>query len=373
MSTEQHVEPSDVAVHEFVQLLAGWVPDEELAAVRGWLGGGESAAAAAAAVTMVAEYDVPLLAEGVDAAKSLADESAALDDVRPVTRYPRLPFWFSTLAPDGTLEADDLDSVIAEAAQVRSAQIAGVWRTWRVPLDGAADVDPSGDPAADGDLRTSAAIDPHDPDRAHRVYVVQVPDSAGAAGIAEELQEALAEYGDAGVEVIALDTEPPPYQAAALAGSALVWAARDEGPPFKVARVFDFAKPETGPGFHPEHRVVTDSDERDRMLRYLTSGTVVLHTTARTQDVLNPDAGQVVPTSFRTDGQWIWTDTVAYYLEQHSLAPDEELAAHIDARWEAGDIDPETDHGTAVEAAEFLLYPPPQYARKPAWTPGPNG
>jgi hypothetical protein len=150
-------------------------------------------------------------------------------------------------------------------------------------------------------------------------------------------------------------------------------APAQERPSFKIARVFDFAKPGTGPGFHPGHRVVTESGERDRMLAYLTSGTPVLYTTARAQDVLDPDAGQVVPTSFRTDGQWIWTDSVAYYLKQHGMAPDEELAAHIDARWQAEDGDAETDYVTAVAAADFLLHPPPEHVRKAAWTPGANG
>ena len=150
---------------------------------------------------------------------------------------------------------------------------------------------------------------------------------------------------------------PPPYQAAALEGSALLWSAQDDEPPFKIARVFDFAKPDTGPGFHPEHRVVTDAAERDRMLEYLTSGTPVLHTTARTRDVLNPDAGQVVPTSFRTDGEWIWTDTVAYYLEQHGMAPDEELAAHIEARWQAGDTSAETDSGDGGRRRQLPALP----------------
>jgi hypothetical protein len=135
--------------------------------------------------------------------------------------------------------------------------------------------------------------------------------------------------------------------------------AEDDRPPFKIARVFDFAKPDTGPGFDPEHRIVTDPAERDRMLRYLTSGAPILYTTARTEDVINPAAGQAVPSSFRTDGEWIWTDAVAYYLEQHGLAPDENLAAHIKARWLTGNTSAETDSPTTVEAANFLLYPPP--------------
>lgn len=379
MSTGRR-EPSSGAVHEFVQLLAGWAPDGKLAAVRQTLADGKSAAAAAAAVMIVARYGVPLLAEDIEAGRSLTGKLSSLKGVQPVGRYPRLPFWFSAFGPDERLDADDMDRVMAEAAQSRSALIAGVWRAWRFPADGFGERDAVAEPGAEDEIRPSAAIDPDGPDQAHRVYIVQVPDGAVAPALTGELQTVLAGHGDAGVEVIALDTEPRPYQAAALDGSALLWSAQDdepaienEGPPFKIARVFDFAKPDTGPGFHPGHRVVTDADERDRLLRYLTSGTTVLHTTARTQDVLSPEAGQVVPTSFRTDGEWIWTDTVAYYLEEHGMAPDEELAAYIDARWQAGDVDAETDYETAVQAANFLLYPPPEHARQAAWSPGASG
>jgi hypothetical protein len=93
MSTQQH-EPSDVAVHEFVQLLAGWVPDKELAAVRRTLADGQPAAAAAAAVAMVTKHKVPLRAEDIDAARLLAGEPAVLTGSRPVTKYPQLPFLF---------------------------------------------------------------------------------------------------------------------------------------------------------------------------------------------------------------------------------------------------------------------------------------
>ncbi len=143
-----------------------------------------------------------------------------------------------------------------------------------------------------------------------------------------------------GVEVIGLDTAPPPYQAAALEGSALLWDAQDDEPasgndepPFKIARLFDFAKPDTGPGFDPGHRVVTDSSERDRMLRYLTSGTTVLRT----------------PMPARSC--------------QPASAP---MAS-------GSGPDAQTDYETAVQAANFLLYPPPQYVRQAAWTPGAGG
>jgi hypothetical protein len=32
-----------------------------------------------------------------------------------------------------------------------------------------------------------------------------------------------------------------------------------------------------------------------------------------------------VPTGFRTDGHWIWSTAVEYYLDHHSVAPDSRL------------------------------------------------
>ena len=41
------------------------------------------------------------------------------------------------------------------------------------------------------------------------------------------------------------------------------------GPEFTVARVFDFADPDTGPGFDPSHEVIDDPGERAGLLDYL--------------------------------------------------------------------------------------------------------
>ena len=265
-----------MAVHEFVQLLAGRVPDEKLATVRRTLAGGQAAPAAAAAVAMVAEHDVPLLAGDIETARSLAAEPGALAGVQPADQYPRYPFQFCILGPDEALEADDLDQVMSQAAQARSAQVAGVWRTWRFPLAGGDELDAGNEVA----------------NRPHRVYLVQVADGAVAPALAGELQAALDGHGDADVEVIAGDAPPPPYQAAAQEDSALVWSAQDEAPAPEegllswITRVFGFAKPDTGPGLR-----------------------------------------------FGTDGEWLWTDTVPYCPDQHGMALSEELAPHIDTRF----------------------------------------
>ena len=389
-------EPSVPDVHGFLQLLAGWVPDRALARARRDLADGQAAATAAAAAAMVSEYDVPLLAPDIDAFRALAGEPGLLDGVQPVPRYPRLPFGFSEFSPDGQLELDGVDEVMIEAAQAPGAQVTGLWRSWRFPLDGfgepdlfegdeaeyeaelaalgyvLADPDESDDPDQKEDLRPTAAIDPADPTRVLRVYIAQVTDGALAPAVAGALHGALDGVAEAGIEVIDLDTEPPPYQAEALAQSALVWAAEaDSGPPFRLARVFDFADPVTGPGFAMGHRIITEPEERDRLVQFLSTGTVILHTTARMQDVLDPDGGEVVPTSFRTDGEWIWTDTVTYYLEHYGLAPDAELIEHIDARWRAGRFASETDHETAIQAANFVMHPPSPDAGKAVWVSGP--
>ena len=143
-----------------------------------------------------------------------------------------------------------------------------------------------------------------------------------------------------------------------------------EPPEFQLARIFDFADPETGPGFLPDHPVLDDAEERERIIGYLQGGFPVLVTTARMDDILDPAAGPVVPANFRTDGEWIWTDTVAYYLERYSLAPDAEFTAHVRQRLSQGTLVPDTDRETAIRAAEFLLHPPPAHARRAVWSPG---
>jgi len=143
-------------------------------------------------------------------------------------------------------------------------------------------------------------------------------------------------------------------------------------PEFEFARVFDFADPVTGPGFAPDHPVISDSAERDRLLEYLRGGAMVLMSTTRMRDVLESGTPAVVPMNFRTDGKWIWTDTVEYYLAHHGVAPDAGLTAHIDAMSARGRAVPDTSHDTAVRAADFLLRPAEKEGSAAVWTAGPD-
>jgi hypothetical protein len=97
--------------------------------------------------------------------------------------------------------------------------------------------------------------------------------------------------------------------------------------PIRIARV-----PVDDGGAAPEGRVVPprlDDAERDRVAAYLTAGAPILLTTALSPDVLDPARGKVVGASFRTDGTWVWSDALAYYVRVHGLAPEDDLLQWI--------------------------------------------
>lgn len=74
---------------------------------------------------------------------------------------------------------------------------------------------------------------------------------------------------------------------------------------------------------------ITDRAERDQLLRYLEAGAPVVERDVWAADLFEPDRGHVVPTSFRTDGTWIWSDASAYYLRDRGLAPEPDFLGHI--------------------------------------------
>ncbi|WP_147376313.1 hypothetical protein [Micromonospora radicis] len=193
-----------------------------------------------------------------------------------------------------------------------------------------------------------------------RVYVVEVDRVAGSLpAVGTAMQSALAGVAvlDSQVEVYGTGDELPAYQRQARGASALLWTAVPTEP-VRIARVFDRVDPVTGPAFDPAHPHL-DAPE---ILAYLDAGAALLATTQRMVDVLDPTRGPVVPMSYRTDGQWIWTDTVSYYLREHRLAPDAELLEHIR---EHGSRPPAVT-AVGLHRAQAALFAPADVA--PAWT-----
>lgn len=327
----------DVAVprsglHHLLLSLAGQLPVEVLARARESLAAGEVVATAAAVAgasadlmgVSVSEAQAALLREvltGHPSADALEDIEVSDEPPMPVHQFspagpgdlpagspPLMQTLDLTSSARSVVRPDSADAaVIAVVSGVPGAK--GLWRSWRY--------DPIG-----GDT----------PVRVYLVELSNVPEIADdrLPALAAEAQSALAAVHPAPVqvEVFQSGVEIPPYHQYARMWSALVWASTAPAV-IQLARVFDRADPLTGPAFDQDHPIIGDPEERRRILDHLEAGLVLMATESRMDDVVSPDRIEAVPLNFRTDGRWIWTDAVAYYLAEHHLAPDAELLDHI--------------------------------------------
>ncbi|MCM4078057.1 hypothetical protein [Paractinoplanes hotanensis] len=322
--------------HRLLLRVAGYAPDPEVIAARQALAEGRvadvaravGAIAAAAGLAPTDEEFALLAAAEPESVTELSGTQPGQWPMPAVDFQPALvePAVFAPEAPPPLLDLTDVpysfvtavtDETDAKAVEAmsRTAGARALWRAWRLS-------DPREAPA--------------------RVFVL-------AADVPGEdlpvLTALLQQETGAAAEVYAPGDELPAYQVQARGAAALLWTAEE---PYGIglARVFDGVDPETGPWFAPGHPVL-EGAERERVGRYLEAGRPVLTTTQRMADVVEPARGAVVPMSYRTDGRWVWTDTVAYYLRTHGLAPDPELLAHIRGReFRAPAVDDVAEHRT---------------------------
>lgn len=136
---------------------------------------------------------------------------------------------------------------------------------------------------------------------------------------------------------------------------------------FRLAAVFDKVDPVTGPAFEADHPRLADGDERAAVADYLRSAPHVLMTPMLMDDVLDPERRGVVPMGYRTDGEWIWTDTVTYYLDEYGLAPEAGLLAHVRSRMDEQRVAPASE--VLEQAVAFILTPPTE-ENEPVWNVG---
>ncbi|WP_145903580.1 hypothetical protein [Kitasatospora viridis] len=136
---------------------------------------------------------------------------------------------------------------------------------------------------------------------------------------------------------------------------------------FRLAAVFDRVDPVTGPAFAPGRARLPEGTERDALAAYLKGGAAVLITPLLVDDVVDPARTGVVPMGFRTDGEWIWTETVGYYLEEHGIAPEPGLLAHLRSKEGAASAVPGAER--LEQAVAFVLAP----TERPVWRVNANG
>jgi hypothetical protein len=159
-------------------------------------------------------------------------------------------------------------------------------------------------------------------DRVSRPAVVEVCGAVQAALVA-------AGEADPQVETFTEDDLLPDYHATALRRSALLWAPAHRTP-IRLAPAFDPIHEAGGPGFADTHAVLADQERYD-VLAYLGAAPSLVVLSVQMDDVVDPRGEEKVPINFRTDGSWVWSESVSYYLDRYGLAPAPDLLDHIRA------------------------------------------
>ncbi|SCL29407.1 hypothetical protein GA0074692_2720 [Micromonospora pallida] len=318
----------DESMHALLLRLAGSLPDRVLTDARDALAAGRRLdvvqAVAFEAVSQPLQLDadeIAALREELVLSGGDLDLGLALEELRG--ERPPAPWQFLSDLPttqeelasmvlpqDRTADPVDLLDPIDRALLAAASAIPtvrAVWRAWRMP---------------------STARPWQDPVRVVVVSVDGAMDSLPAASA--QLRQVMVEAGDdeAQVEVCWAGLGAPYYQTLARSCGALLWAARLAAP-VTTARLFDGVDPVRGPWFATNRPVVSDGTERDELLAALRAGVVIAWSSAAMPDILDPDRGDVVPMHLRTDGTWLWSEAVGYYLENYGLAPDPQLVTHL--------------------------------------------
>ena len=314
--------------HHLLLRVDSLLPDELVVAARTWLADGLTVDIATSIVFNAISVDVPLASADAELlGRTLRDSGAGTAgmaqlrrfDVEEVPSYQLAPVdpaalaQFGSQAPQvmdltaphvGPGGPDSVDEVaIAVVAQLPALK--ALWRSWRYPAQGS-----------------------HSALLAKRAYLVQVDndrDGAALATTAARIQAELVAAGEADplVRVFADAGALSQYHRMALRYSALLWTAQPQ-PMIRIARDGATTDPTVGPDAPP-----LDEYERATVLAYLAGGTPLLITAELSTDMIDPSHPMVVPTNVRTDGEWVWRDSVSYYLDRYRLNPEVPFLAHV--------------------------------------------
>ncbi len=304
------------ALHEVLLAVAGRAPDDLLTVCREWVAADRTLDVARAVTFAALTYRVPLMEPHVivlaDVLASGGVDPSVLRQADVATADTPPPFLFST-DPEPALEGDEAEArdargAAATAAAAEIPHARGLWRAVRVPSDGS--------PWPLG----------------RDVHVLEVGPEGDRSSAAAALSRALTDAGEnlPQVECYATGERGTSYLQLARAGGSLLWAHSPDRE-IAVAVVFDHVDDDGVPSFEDDHPVIEDQEERDRVVSYLDGGEILMTTTSLGNDYRDPERGEVVPMTFRTDGTWIWTDALTYYVREHGLRPQEELMDHVDS------------------------------------------
>lgn len=319
-------------VHRMLLRLAGRVPDEMLTRLRELFGSGDLRYLPDAVSVAAVELNVPLTPADRDLLARILDVldvpggKPQLFDQVPVAADPSAggPFRFLPVPPAVLAEAGpripprldltggDPDDLTDLPPELRS--LADLANRLTDPSDDTAMVMLTVDPGVVGVWRAWRTVT--DDDAARPVYLAEVAPGVPAWELAYDTQRPLADNGDPApqVEVWWTGDALPAYHRAALAGAALLWAT-DAG------RVRVALNEEQLADLVRSGAPRVPVDERRVLAERLAAGAAVPGRAERLPDLVEPGRGDVVPGGYRTDGRWVWPESLGYYLIEYGVAP----------------------------------------------------
>ncbi len=71
-----------------------------------------------------------------------------------------------------------------------------------------------------------------------------------------------------------------------------------------------------------------DSAVKQALVDYLRAGAGVAMAPGLATDIVDPSAGSAGALGILTDGEWVWPNELAYYVERYDIALSDEFVAH---------------------------------------------
>lgn len=298
--------------HDLLLEIAGQVPDELISHARSHLADDDHEAVARAMAHAITAYRLTFDDQRAELFAAAGLNIDAIGGIDPTDLPDAMPYAFGSappgvpapqlldLTPRGIRDLDSVE-VAAVLSVVGDPGVCGLWRCWRTPGHDSGWPEPK------------------------RIFLIEVSRRRDRHPLAARITEVLDLAGERApqVEVFATRDGVPEYQLLARDAAALLWAPGPAVTP-RLARVL----PETSDAEQPR---IADGLERHRLATYLESAEAILIADVLGDDVLDPPRGAVVPLDIRTDGTWMWSDALAYYVREHGIAPEPDLRRHIEA------------------------------------------
>jgi hypothetical protein len=102
-----------------------------------------------------------------------------------------------------------------------------------------------------------------------------------------------------------------------------------------------------------ENRGKLSGDAVSRVVSYLRGGSTLATTGSMADDWFDPSRTDVAPLEVRTDGIWVWSGDLAYYVERYGVQVPHEMLTHMASRgWRASELPPEE-----LAALEVEMFP----------------